>query len=216
MEGSDRELAAARLPPSAATRARFAVATSQAASRARLRTSSRTSGHVQERGVEQPAGPPVVKPGEEAGGGDGPQGTSTEQQDVAAPQPEPEPQLVAAADSSRPGQGLPCVRTIYDHSPERPPGLQVRHDGKRDGETPTEDPSGMPQPVALSAAVQDCGLNADRNSCQTQSGVKPLRPRDCAAPGAEQQRAAGGNHDDSSDAQPSLETVDPAGKANTG
>ena len=32
----------------------------------------------------------------------------------------------------------------------------------------------------------------------------------------EQQRAAGGNHDDSSDAQPSLETVDPAGKANTG
>ena len=216
MEGSDRELAAARLPPSAATRARFAVATSQAASRARLRSSelSRTSGHVQERGAEQPAGPPVVKPGEEEGGGDGPKGTSTEQQDIAAPQPEPEPQFVAADSSYRPGRGLPCVRTIYD-SPERPPGLQVRHDGERDGETPTEDPSGMPQPVALSAAVQDCGLNADRDTCQTQSGV---RPRDSAAlaPGAEQQRAAGGNHDDSSDAQPALETVDPAGKANTG
>ena len=57
----------------------------------------------------------------------------------------------------------------------------------------------MPQPVAPSAAVQDCGLNADRDTCQTQSGV---RPRDSAAlaPGAEQQRAAGGNHDDSSDA----------------
>ena len=214
MEGSDRELAAARLPPSAATRARFAVATSQAASRARLRDASRTSGHVQERGVEQPAGPPVVKPGEEEGGGDGPKGTSTEQQDFAAPQPEPEPQLVAADSSYRPAEGFRGC-TIYDTSPERPPGLQVRHDGKRDGETPTEDPSGMPQPVAMSAAVQDCGLNADRDSCQTQSGV---RPRDCAAlaPGAEQQRAAGGNHDDSSDAQPALETVGPAGKANTG
>ena len=212
MEGSDRELAAARLPPSAATRARFAVATSQAASRARLRSSSRTSGHVQERGAEQPAGPPVVKPVEEEDIADGPKGTSTEQQDIAAPQPEPEPQFVAADSSYRPAEGFRGC-TIY--SAERPPGLQVRHDGKRDGETPTEDPSGMPQPVALSAAVQDCGLNADRDSCQTQPGV---RPRDCAAlaPGAEQQRAAGGNHDDSSDAQPALETVDPAGKANTG
>ena len=217
MEGSERELAAARLPPSAATRARFAVATSQAASRARLRLSSRTSGHVQERGADQPAGPPVVGPGEEEGGNGGPKVTSTEQQDVAAPQPEPEPQLVAADSSCRPAEGFRGC-TIYDTSPERPPGLQVRHDGKRDGETPTEDPSGMPQPVALSAAVQDCGLNADRNSCQTQSGVRPVRPRDRAAlaPGAEQQRAAGGNHDDSSDAQPALETVDPAGKANTG
>eukprot|EP01045_Picozoa_sp_COSAG04_P020006 COSAG04_NODE_2002_length_5029_cov_5.314604_4_plen_217_part_00 len=216
MEGSDHELAAARLPPSAATRARFAVATSQAASRARLRSSSRTrSGHVQERGAEQPAGPPVVKPGKEAGGGDGPKGTSTEQQDAAAPQPEPEPQFVAADSSYRPAEGFRAGCTIYDHSPERPPGLQVRHDGKRDGKTPTEDPSGMPQPVALSAAVQDCGLNADHDSCQTQSGV---RPRDSAAlaPGAEQQRAAGGNHDDSSDAQPALKTVDLAGKANTG